>query len=70
MTEREAAFVHQQNILGNEQFELLEQWINKYYRDKLHVDDLADFKLLQESRTTLDELTKIFKLGPIYSFQK
>lgn len=32
--------------------------------------DLADPQLIVESRTALDELTQIMKLGSVYQFQK
>lgn len=48
----------------------LENWAKKHYRDKLLPADLADPLLLTESRTALDELTQILKLGSLYPFQK
>ena len=48
----------------------LKTWITKHYRDRLTPDDLADPKLLQESRQALDELTKILNIGSIYDFQE
>ncbi|MCH8552705.1 MAG: N-succinylarginine dihydrolase [Natronospirillum sp.] len=47
----------------------LRPWVEKHYRDELAQKDLADPQLLQESRTALDELTQILKLGSIYDFQ-
>ena len=35
-----------------------------------HREDLADSRLLDESRTTLDALTDILGLGSIYEFQR
>ena len=34
-------------------------WIARHYRDELHFEDLADPQLLIESRSALDELTRI-----------
>lgn len=45
-------------------------WVNKYYRDRLSLEDLLDPKLVDESYNALDELTQIMKLGSIYDFQK
>ncbi len=45
-------------------------WVQRHYRERLHPDDLADPKLLDESRSALDELTRILRLGPIYRFQR
>jgi succinylarginine dihydrolase len=44
-------------------------WVNKHYRDTLTQDELADPKLLDESRAALDELTHLLGLGAIYPFQ-
>jgi len=51
-------------------FERLDAWIGKHYRDRLAPADLADPKLLDESRTALDELTQILGLGSLYDFQR
>ena len=45
-------------------------WIEKHYRDRLTTDDLRDVRLLEESRTALDELTQILQLGSIFEFQR
>ena len=51
-------------------FKTLNQWVDQHYRDELTQDDLADPRLLIESRTALDELTKILDLGSVYHFQR
>ncbi len=51
-------------------FARLDAWIGKHYRDRLAPSDLADPKLLEESRTALDELTQILGLGSLYDFQR
>ena len=38
--------------------------------DELREDDLRDPQLLIESRTALDELTQILKIGSVYPFQQ
>ena len=49
----------------------LRAWVQKHYRERLVLADLADAKLLQEHRTALDELTTILGLGSdFYDFQK
>ncbi|MFP5304765.1 MAG: N-succinylarginine dihydrolase, partial [Gammaproteobacteria bacterium] len=45
-------------------------WVDKHYRDRLRFDDLADPQLLEESRTALDRLTRLLKLGSVYEFQR
>jgi succinylarginine dihydrolase len=51
-------------------FATLNAWVDKHYRDRLEEKDLADPQLLLESRTALDELTRILQLGSIYPFQR
>jgi succinylarginine dihydrolase len=51
-------------------FNRLNLWVDKYYRDRLTTQDLADPQLIIESRTALDELTQIMKLGSVYQFQR
>ncbi len=48
---------------------VLMDWVDRHYRDELRPADLADPKLLTESRQALDELTTILGLPPIYDFQ-
>jgi len=49
----------------------LRDWIGRRYRDRLSVADLADPALLRESRTALDELTRLLWLGAdFYPFQR
>lgn len=45
-------------------------WGNRHYRDRLRAQDLRDPQLLIESRTALDELSQMLKLGSIYDFQR
>ncbi len=44
--------------------------MTRRYRDRLAESDLADPKLIGESRTALDELTRILQLGNVYPFQR
>ena len=48
----------------------LQRWIERNYRNRLKPADLADPKLLDESRTALDELTRLLGLGALYDFQR
>jgi len=60
-----------QKVLMNEKLYLqLVKWAKKNYRDRLHLDDLRDPSLLNESRKALDQLTQVLGLGSIYNFQK
>lgn len=57
-------------FLNDALYARLVAWVEKHYRDRLATADLADPDLLAESRTALDELTKILKLGNVYRFQE
>ncbi|WP_423822726.1 N-succinylarginine dihydrolase [Salinisphaera sp. SPP-AMP-43] len=48
----------------------LAAWVERHYRDRLEIEDLADPSLLDETRNALDELTGLLRLGPIYAFQQ
>lgn len=69
LTDKELAAVNPAVILDEALFNRLNQWVDQHYRDELSVDDLRDPQLLNESRTALDELTQILKLGSVYAFQ-
>ncbi|WP_026375036.1 N-succinylarginine dihydrolase [Aestuariibacter salexigens] len=70
MTDQEVDAVNPNTLINDAQFERLNQWVDKHYRDQLNVDDLRDPQLVMESRTALDELTQILKLGSVYPFQQ
>lgn len=70
MTELEHSKVNQNTFINDTTYATLCAWVNKHYRDELHVADLIDPQLLIESRTALDELTKILNLGNVYTFQR
>jgi succinylarginine dihydrolase len=70
LTETERAAMNPSSLLDDLRFERLCGWVKQHYRDRLDEADLADPALLLESRTALDELTKILALGSIYPFQR
>lgn len=70
LTEQERAAVNPAVLMNQQLFATLNSWVDKHYRDRLTEADLADPQLLIESRTALDELTQILKLGSVYSFQR
>lgn len=70
LTRDQLLSIHQGVLFSDIRYKQLKEWINKHYRDVLNPADLADPLLLSETQTALDELTKILKLGSIYSFQK
>lgn len=69
LNEEEANNMNQKTILTDSLYTQLVDWVNKNYRDKLHIEDLRDTSLLNECRTALDELTQILGLGSVYDFQ-
>tara|TARA_B110000467_G_C18325216_1_gene488440 strand:- start:1720 stop:2745 length:1026 start_codon:yes stop_codon:yes gene_type:complete len=70
LTEQELSAVNPSCILTNTLYGQLIAWVNKYYRDKLALDDLRDPQLLIESRYALDELSQLLALGSVYQFQQ
>lgn len=70
LTDEEAALTPQGIYMTDHLYQTLKAWANRYYRDRLHPDDLADPLLPEESRSALDTLTEILEIGSIYPFQK
>ena len=66
----ELAAIHQTILVDDALIDQLSRWVMKHYRTTLHVNDLADPALMQESFQALDELTQLLKLGSLYPFQK
>jgi succinylarginine dihydrolase len=70
LTEAELAAMHPGVIFDDALHATLRTWVEKHYRDELTPADLADPKLLDESRAALDELSRILRLGSLYEFQQ
>ncbi len=70
LTQEELDSIHQPLLLTEQLYQELIRWVHHHYRETLSLEELADPQLLQESRTALDALTHILRLGSIYSFQK
>jgi len=70
LNDHEIAAVKPNIFLDDRLYLQLKDWIERHYRDRLTPDDLADPNLLDESRTALDELTRLLKLGSLYDFQR
>ena len=70
MTEKERKAIDSTCLLTEDRLVQLEAWAEKYYRDRLMPEDVADPKLLTESRTALDALTDIVGVGSLYDFQR
>lgn len=69
VTEQELSALHQGVLLTDALYTQLTGWVEKHYRDRLEVKDLADPQLAEESFRALDELTNILGLGAVYPFQ-
>ena len=57
-------------ILDEAKISALEEIVKRRYRDRLAVTDLADPALLDEGRTTLDEIGQVLGLGSVHDFQR
>jgi succinylarginine dihydrolase len=62
--------VNKDVLMSEEKFTTLVSWVKTHYRDRMTDKDLADPLLLEETKTALDELTKILSLGSVYPFQQ
>lgn len=69
MTPAERAAIQARVMLDDTLYDELCQWVDTHYRDRLAIDDLADPALIDETRTALDALTGLLRLGSIYDFQ-
>ncbi|MGH8446292.1 MAG: N-succinylarginine dihydrolase [Solimonas sp.] len=70
LTPAEQAAAHAGCWIDEARADALSRWIDRHYRDRLALADLADPQLLLESRTALDELTVLLGLGSVYDFQQ
>jgi succinylarginine dihydrolase len=70
LTPAELAAVNPRSLFSAERYAELLAWADRRYREELRPADLVDPKLLDESRTALDELTAILGLGSMYDFQR
>ncbi len=62
--------MNQAALLDEDLYERLTAWVEAHYRDRLGESDLADPRLLEESRAALDALCQLLRLGSIYPFQR
>ncbi|ORE87304.1 succinylarginine dihydrolase [Oceanococcus atlanticus] len=70
LTPAQQAALNSAALLDETLYARLKAWVERHYRERLHVQDLADPQLHQECCSALDELTGILKLGAIYPFQQ
>jgi succinylarginine dihydrolase len=69
LTERELGAVHPGVFLTPSLHDQLAAWIHRHYRDRLSPADLADPKMLEESRRALDDLRAILRFPSDYGIQ-
>lgn len=69
LSTEEIAAINPCILLDKHRHQQLCTWVNEHYRDRFSLSDLADPKLLIETRTALDKLTQILNLGSLYPFQ-
>ena len=70
LTEVERSAANPAVFMTDQLYLQLTDWVQSNYRDNLSAEDLADYQLLVESRTALDQLTQIMALGSVYPFQR
>ncbi len=70
LTEEEYHAVNPAVLMNDTLFGTLNNWVDRYYRDRLTQADFADPQLLREGREALDRLTQILQLGSVYDFQQ
>ncbi|KZQ34365.1 succinylarginine dihydrolase [Enterobacter cloacae subsp. dissolvens] len=70
LTPTEMQAVNPAVMMNETLFNTLNDWVDRYYRDRLTQADLVDPQLLREGREALDALTSILQLGPVYPFQR
>lgn len=62
LTEEELAAAHRPVLLDDALYNRLGEWVEKYYRDTLAPEDLADPALAEEARAAERELERILRL--------
>ncbi|EGT4255532.1 N-succinylarginine dihydrolase [Citrobacter amalonaticus] len=70
LTAEECQAVNPAVMMNDVLFTSLNDWVDRYYRDRLTAADLADPQLLREGREALDMLTQLLQLGSVYPFQQ
>ena len=70
LTEDELRAVNPAVMMNDTLFSTLNDWVDRYYRDRLTAADLAHPQLLREGREALDALTQLLNLGSVYLFQQ
>jgi succinylarginine dihydrolase len=64
----ELAAMNSAFLVNDQLLDKLDAWVDEHYRTELHVDDLADPQLMNESYTALRELEHLLKCKNLYRF--
>lgn len=67
LTQEELATVHTPTLFSDTLYESLVAWVHRHYRDRLHLKDLLDPLLIQESKEALQDLAAILHLPTLYT---
>lgn len=70
LPEHGLSMIHPGFVITDFKLTQLETWVNKHYRDKLHVEDLCDPLLIDEVHSALNELSDIIGITNLYPFQQ
>ncbi|HHY2880881.1 N-succinylarginine dihydrolase [Enterobacter asburiae] len=70
LTQDEMQAVNPAVMMNDTLFTRLNDWVDRYYRDRLTQADLVDPQLLREGREALVALSTILQLGSVYPFQR
>lgn len=70
LTEEERRAVNPAVMMNDTLFNALNDWVDRYYRDRLTAADLVGPQLLREGREALDVLSQLLNLGSVYPFQR
>jgi len=70
LSDVELSAISQNFILDDRKSENLENWVEKFYRDRLSIEDLADPNFAVECFEAIDALTVLLEMGTFYDFQR
>lgn len=70
LTEEERRAVNPAVMMNDTLFNALNDWVDRYYRDRLTAADLVGPQLLRGGREALDVLSQLLNLGSVYPFQR
>ena len=71
LTEEERRAVDPAVMMNDTLFNALNDWVDRYYRDRLTAADLADPRnCCAKGREALDVLSQLLNLGSVYPFQR